>query len=148
MPPTTSWWRRARCRRGRRGPARGGRPPGRGPPAPNWPPRPSPPTSPGSPTARTPAGAPGAPLPPGARHPNFAAVLVVGLGCEANQIPRLVQAERLTVGERLVPMTIQETGGTAKTVQRGVDQIRALLPEANRVERRRVPASHIVVGLQ
>jgi altronate hydrolase len=83
-----------------------------------------------------------------ARHPNFAAVIVVGLGCEANQISRLVDAERLVVGDKLQTMTIQETGGTPKTVARGVAQIRELLADANRVERRPVPASHIVVGLQ
>jgi altronate hydrolase len=83
-----------------------------------------------------------------ARHPNFAAVLVVGLGCEANQIPRLVDAERLTLGDRLQAMTIQETGGTRKTVERGVAQLRELLPAANRAVRQTVPASHIVVGLQ
>src|SRR5438552_1524312 len=55
-----------------------------------------------------------------ARHPNFAAVLVVGLGCEANQISRLVQAERLVTSDKLDTMTIQETGGTTKTVERGV----------------------------
>jgi altronate hydrolase len=83
-----------------------------------------------------------------ARHPNFAAVIVVGLGCEANQIPRLVQAQRLSVGTELQTMTIQETGGTAKTVQRGVAQIRELLPAANRVNRQTVSASHLTIGLQ
>jgi altronate hydrolase len=83
-----------------------------------------------------------------ARHPNFAAVIMVGLGCEANQISSLVRAEKLVVADKLQTMTIQETGGTAKTVQRGVAQIRELLPAANRVERQEVPASHITVGLQ
>jgi altronate hydrolase len=83
-----------------------------------------------------------------ARHPNFAAVIVVGLGCEANQISRLVQAEKLDVSSTLATMTIQETGGTRKTVDRGVAQIRELLPAANAVTRQTVPASHIVVGLQ
>jgi altronate hydrolase len=83
-----------------------------------------------------------------ARHPNFAAVIMVGLGCEANQLSRLVDAERLTVGDTLHTMTIQDTGGTAKTVQRGVAQIRELLPDANRVQRQPVPAAHLVVGLQ
>jgi altronate hydrolase len=83
-----------------------------------------------------------------ARHPNFAAVIMVGLGCEANQISNLVRAEKLIVADKLQTMTIQESGGTTKTVQRGVAQIRELLPAANRVERQAVPASHITVGLQ
>ncbi|MBL8352780.1 MAG: altronate dehydratase [Burkholderiaceae bacterium] len=83
-----------------------------------------------------------------ARHANFAAVLVVGLGCETNQIQGLIAQEGLQEGAKLVAFNIQDSGGTAKTVARGVELIRAMLPEANRVSRRPVPASHLVVGLQ
>ncbi|MFM2066787.1 MAG: hypothetical protein RLZZ584_1696 [Pseudomonadota bacterium] len=83
-----------------------------------------------------------------ARHANFAAVLVVGLGCETNQIQGLVAQEGLAEGARLVTFNIQDSGGTARTVARGVEVIQALLPEANRVTRQRVGASHLVVGLQ
>ncbi len=83
-----------------------------------------------------------------ARHPNFAAVLVVGLGCETNQIQGLIAQEGLQEGARLIAFNIQDTGGTAKTVARGVAEIQRLLPEANRVQRRPVPARHLTVGLQ
>ena len=83
-----------------------------------------------------------------AKHPNFAAVLVVGLGCETNQIQGLIAQEGLQEGARLITFNIQDTGGTAKTVARGVELINKLLPEANRVKRRPVPASHLTVGLQ
>jgi len=83
-----------------------------------------------------------------ARHPNFAAVLVVGLGCETNQIQGLIAQEGLQEGARLITFNIQDTGGTAKTVARGVEIINKLLPEANRVKRQSVPASHLTVGLQ
>jgi altronate hydrolase len=83
-----------------------------------------------------------------ARHANFAAVLVVGLGCETNQIQGLVAQEGLSEGARLKTFSIQDTGGTAKTVARGVELIRQMLPEANRVRRQAVPASHLTVGLQ
>jgi altronate hydrolase len=83
-----------------------------------------------------------------AKHPNFAAVLVVGLGCETNQIQGLIAQEGLQEGARLVTFNIQDTGGTAKTVARGVELINKLLPEANRVKRRPVPASHLTIGLQ
>ncbi len=56
-----------------------------------------------------------------ARHPNFAGVLFVGLGCETNQIDELVRNEGLTPGTRLKMMTIQATGGTAKTVAAGIE---------------------------
>jgi altronate hydrolase len=83
-----------------------------------------------------------------ARHPNFAAVLVVGLGCETNQIQGLIAQEGLQEGARLVTFSIQDTGGTAKTVAHGIELIRRLLPEANRVTRQPVPARHLTVGLQ
>ena len=83
-----------------------------------------------------------------AKHPNFSAVLVVGLGCETNQIQGLIAQEGLQEGARLITFNIQDTGGTAKTVARGVELINKLLPEANRVKRRPVPASHLTVGLQ
>ena len=83
-----------------------------------------------------------------ARHPNFAAVLVVGLGCETNQIQGLIAQEGLQEGARLATFSIQDSGGTAKTVARGVEIVKAMLPEANRVRREPVPARHLTVGLQ
>jgi altronate hydrolase len=83
-----------------------------------------------------------------ARHANFAAVLVVGLGCETNQIQGLIAQEGLAEGANLQTFSIQDTGGTAKTVARGVELIKKMLPHANRVKRQSVPASHLTVGLQ
>ena len=83
-----------------------------------------------------------------ARHANFAGVLIVGLGCEANQASALLGAEHLDEGPLLRAFSIQDTGGTAKTIARGVEMVREMLPHANQVVRTRVPASHIVVGLQ
>lgn len=83
-----------------------------------------------------------------ARHANFAAVLVVGLGCETNQIQGLIAQEGLQEGAKLVTFSIQDSGGTAQTVARGVALIRQMLPEANRVTRQPVSARHLVVGLQ
>ncbi|WP_028232099.1 UxaA family hydrolase [Paraburkholderia mimosarum] len=83
-----------------------------------------------------------------ARHPNFAAVLIVGLGCETNQIGGLLESQGLEAGNTLKVMTIQATGGTSRTVAAGIDAVQALLPEANRVKREAVDASNLVVGLQ
>jgi len=83
-----------------------------------------------------------------AKHANFAAVLVVGLGCETNQISGLLTQEEMQVGPKLVAFNIQETGGTRKTVEKGIELIKAMLPEANQVKREPVPLSHLTVGLQ
>ncbi len=83
-----------------------------------------------------------------ARHPNFAAVLVVGLGCETNQIDGLLAQEGLRAGAQLVGFNIQDSGGTARTVAHGVALIEAMLPAANRVQRQPVAAHHLLLGLQ
>ena len=83
-----------------------------------------------------------------ARHANFAGVLIVGLGCETNQIQGLVAQEGLSEGAWLRTFNIQESGGTAKTVARGVAMVKEMLAHANRIKRQPVPASHITVGLQ
>jgi altronate hydrolase len=77
-----------------------------------------------------------------ARHPNFAAILVIGLGCEVNQLTGFdLPVDTPT-------MTIQELGGTSATVRRGLEVIRELLPAANAVTRSPIPASELVLGLQ
>jgi len=83
-----------------------------------------------------------------ARHANFAGVLIIGLGCEANQMDALFFTQGLAQGPLLKAMTIQDKGGTAKAVAVGVAMIHEMLPAANQVTRSTVPASHIVVGLQ
>jgi len=83
-----------------------------------------------------------------ARHPNFGALMMVGLGCETNQISGLMEQEGLQESQRLQTFSIQDTGGTSKTVARGIELVLWMLDEANRVTRQPVPASHIMVGLQ
>src|SRR6516165_10773123 len=83
-----------------------------------------------------------------ARHANFAGVLVVGLGCEANQISSLFGAQNLQEGPLLRTFSIQDTGGTAKTIAHGIEMVKDMLPYASAVERQTVPASHITIGLQ
>ena len=83
-----------------------------------------------------------------ARHANFAAVLVVGLGCETNQIEGLMNNQGLSASFTLRSMSIQATGGTAKSVTAGIDQIKQMLPAANSVIRGFVDASSLIVGLQ
>ena len=83
-----------------------------------------------------------------AQHPNFHAVVSIGLGCEANQISTWMGSAKLQVNEKLQAFTIQEKGGTTKAVKDGIARIKALLPEANKVKREPVPASHLILGLE
>jgi altronate hydrolase len=80
-----------------------------------------------------------------ARHPNFFSSQLVGLGCEANQVNVLISSQKL---KNQYAFTIQEKGGTRKAVENGIARIKEILPEANKVKREPVPASHLVLGLQ
>jgi altronate hydrolase len=83
-----------------------------------------------------------------ATHANFAGVLVVGLGCESNQINAWLANSSLREGETLRVFSIQDTGGTAKTVAKGIALINDMLPQANAVKREPCSAAHITIGLQ
>ena len=83
-----------------------------------------------------------------ATHPNFAAVMVIGLGCESNQITALLSRNGLEEHTRLHAFNIQESGGTSNAVAKGLHLVNEMLPEANQVKRIPCDASHITVGLQ
>ena len=80
-----------------------------------------------------------------ARHPNFFSSQLVGLGCEANQVNVLIASQKL---KGQYAFTIQDKGGTRKAIENGIAQIKEILPEANKVKRETVPASHLTLGLQ
>ena len=83
-----------------------------------------------------------------ARHPNHAGVLMVGLGCEMNQIDWLLDAWGLKQGPLFQAMNIQNVAGLRRTVELGIEKVAAMLPLANEVERTPCPASELKVALQ
>lgn len=86
-----------------------------------------------------------------ARHPNVAACVLVGLGCEANQMADLIRNHALdTRRESRAPvlLTIQEEGGIRRTVQAGIAAIETLLPVVNATPRSPQPVSELMVALQ
>ncbi|OWQ82962.1 galactonate dehydratase [Roseateles aquatilis] len=83
-----------------------------------------------------------------ARHPNLAGVLIVGLGCERNQVAGLVESQHLVAGRNLRTLVMQDTGGTRATIEAGIRAVEAMLPEANEVRRQPVSAAHLKIGLE
>lgn len=81
-------------------------------------------------------------------HPNFAAVVIIGLGCEANQMAPLLLGQRDKTGAELVPLVMQELGGTRLTVEAGIKAVEALLPHADAVRREPLPIGHLSLALQ
>ena len=83
-----------------------------------------------------------------ARNPNFAAILLIGLGCEVMQIADLVGKHRLHNEESFRYMTIQSEGGTSKTIERGMSTLTELLEYADQSKRQPSSVSKLTVGLQ
>ncbi|KXF75523.1 galactonate dehydratase [Paramesorhizobium deserti] len=83
-----------------------------------------------------------------ARHPNFGGILIIGLGCETNQIKPILDYYKLEEGNRLRTMTIQEVGGTRKTIEAACAVIREMLPEINAAKRTAQPLSGIKLALE
>ncbi|MBX2880685.1 MAG: altronate dehydratase family protein [Granulosicoccus sp.] len=83
-----------------------------------------------------------------ARHPNVGGVLIVGLGCETSQIADTLKAHRLSNGPLLQTMNIQSAGGHVKTISRGVQMIREMLPDVNQITRSDCPVSALTLALQ
>lgn len=83
-----------------------------------------------------------------ARHPNFGGVLIIGLGCEVNQIDLLLKAGGLSAGPQLQTLAIQDAGGTMNAISAGIAAVEAMLPLANQAKRQIVSAAHLTIGLQ
>jgi altronate hydrolase len=100
-----------------------------------------------------------------AKHPNIAAVLIIGLGCEVATPGHLIKSENLvqlglprtqleTRNSKLetstgpLVMSMQDLGGTQKTIARGIELIHEILPQVNRTQRTPIPASEIILGLK
>ncbi|MGK9052215.1 UxaA family hydrolase [Neorhizobium petrolearium] len=83
-----------------------------------------------------------------AKHPNFGGILMIGLGCETNQIAPILEHYRMEEGDRLRTMTIQQHGGTRKTIDAAIAIIREMLPGVNAAERTPQPLSKLKLALE
>jgi altronate hydrolase len=79
-------------------------------------------------------------------HPNVSAAIILGLGCECNQIDHYL-GPGAPSGNRLVGMTLQSTGGTRATVEAARREIARFIEQAAAEKRTEIPASKIVLGL-
>src|SRR3954453_15344832 len=79
-------------------------------------------------------------------HPNVSAALIVGLGCEVNQISHYL-GENAPKTTRLIGLTLQESGGTRSTVETARREIGKFIERAAEEHRVEVSGSHIRLGL-
>jgi altronate hydrolase len=89
-----------------------------------------------------------------ARHANIGAYILVGLGCETNQISDLVERQGLhgngqgSVSEMPLHLVIQDTGGIRQTVRTGIAAVEKLLPVVNDIDRTPQPVSELMLALE
>jgi len=83
-----------------------------------------------------------------AHHPNFAGIVLIGHGCEINQIDDLTAYMNMAPQSLFASMNIQEPGGTRTTVEKGIAAVKTMLPKANAVAREPVSVEHLIVGLE
>lgn len=83
-----------------------------------------------------------------ARHPNVGGAVIIGLGCEVNQISEVVASQGLSLGDRIRTIGIQEAGGSEATVAGAVDTICELVELARTDERSNVGVEHLALALQ
>ncbi len=92
-----------------------------------------------------------------ARHPNVGGYLLIGLGCEAVTSGYLLDDQRLvridpkglagaSLPGRPPVLSMQDLGGTRKTVARALEVVREMLPRVNDVRREPIPASELILG--
>ncbi len=101
-----------------------------------------------------------------ARHPNIAAYVLIGLGCEQNTLGHLLKTQKLipltlagvhtnsnrgrmkgVEAAREVPvLSIQDSGGTRATVKRGIEMVQELLPVVHPMQRTQVSAEHLILA--
>jgi altronate hydrolase len=79
-------------------------------------------------------------------HPNVAAAIILGLGCEVNQIDHYL-GKGAPRTDRLVGMTLQSSGGTRATIEAARQEIRRMMDRASAERRVETPASKIILGL-
>ena len=80
-------------------------------------------------------------------HPNFAGVLVVGLGCERLR-PRELAAGIAGTGKPVEMVVIQEEGDTLRAIEKGVTLAARMAEEASRQQREPFPLSELSLGLK
>ncbi len=81
------------------------------------------------------------------KNPNVATVLVVGLGCEGVRAERVAEGIAAT-GKPVETISIQESGGTLKAIEKGTRIVRKFAQEVAKLKREEVDISNIVLALE
>jgi galactarate dehydratase len=83
-----------------------------------------------------------------ARHPNFGGALMIGLGCETNQITPIVERGGLQESSTFRTLTIQDEGGTRKAIEAAREAIESMLPDVAAARRTTLPLTGLKLALE
>lgn len=81
------------------------------------------------------------------KNPNVAAVLVIGLGCESLPTQRLYEEIKNTK-KKVAYLSIQDSGGTLKTIEEGVKVISSWVKTTKKEKRIEANISELSIGLE
>lgn len=86
-----------------------------------------------------------------ADHPNVGAVVLIDLGCEKTNLAKvekyLLQRE-LEFNKPVAKIGIQEIGGTQAAIEKGLEEVKRMLPLINENKREEFPVSELVLGVK
>jgi len=80
-------------------------------------------------------------------HPNVAAVIVLGLGCERYKPTELFEGIQKS-GKPTAKFVIQDDGGTAATIEKAVKTAKEFVARAAAIKRVEIPVSELMVALK
>lgn len=83
-----------------------------------------------------------------ARNPNLAGVLIIGLGCETNQISSLMKKYGLEETPYFKVFNIQNAGGTRKSIEKAIEQVESIASSIGQLERTSESVEHLCIGLE
>src|SRR5689334_8233955 len=86
-----------------------------------------------------------------ADHPNVGGVILMDLGCEKtnlSQVEKYLLKREKRFDKPVAKIGIQELGGTAAAIERGLREVERMLPEVNTAVREKTPISELVLGVK
>lgn len=86
-----------------------------------------------------------------ADHPNVGAVILIDLGCEKTNLAKVEKyllKRELEFNKPIAKIGIQEIGGTQAAIEKGLEEVKKMLPLINESEREEFPISELVLGVK
>lgn len=86
-----------------------------------------------------------------ADHPNVGGVVLIDLGCEKTNLAKVEKyllKRQLSFNKPVAKIGIQEIGGTQAAIERGLKEVKAMLPIINESKREEFPVSELVLGVK